>query len=115
MKKLFIAAFFLSVLTSWFSIGRYHADEQYQILEFIGFKKGINKSAELPWEFHAKMRPALQIIFGYGVIGVLETINISNPFIWAFVLRLFSALLGLIASYKILQFYKNKIPRLNDY
>ncbi len=110
MKKLFIAAFVLSVITSWFSVGRYHADEQYQILEFVGFKKGINEAKEMPWEFQLKMRPIVQVAFAFGVINLLEKFNLTNPFIWAFILRLFSALLGLFATNKILQFYKNKIP-----
>lgn len=110
MKKLFIAAFFLSVITSWFSVGRYHPDEQFQILEFVGIKKGMNERKVMPWEFHEEMRPALQVGFAYAVIEVLEKSNITDPFIWVFVLRLFSALLGLFATYKLLKYYKNKIP-----
>ena len=110
MKKLFIAAFVLSVITSWYSVGRYHADEQYQILEFVGFKKGINEAKDMPWEFQLKMRPTVQVAFASVVINLLENFNLSNPFIWAFILRLFSAFLGLFATYNILQFYKHKIP-----
>ncbi len=103
-KKYLILALVFHLLAAWFSIGRYHADEQFQIIEFTGYKTGVNSAAEMPWEFHEKMRPAIQVFFAYTVIKVFSFI--SNPFTQVFLLRLFASLLGLLALYKLLAAFK---------
>ncbi len=102
--KYLLLALILHIAAAWFSVGRYHADEQFQILEFTGYKTGVNTAQQMPWEFHEKIRPAIQIAFAFGIIKTLTFIH--NPFIQAFVLRLFAALLGLLALYKLLQTFR---------
>ncbi len=111
MKRIIIIAFIFHLLAAWFSFGRFHADEQYQILEFIGYKQGINTSSELPWEFHEKIRSTLQVSFGYGVIETLKTFGISNPFTQSFVLRLLASLLGFISSVILLKHFRYLKPK----
>ncbi|HSS12456.1 MAG TPA: hypothetical protein VLL04_01095, partial [Rhizomicrobium sp.] len=48
------------VVTAWFSVLFYFPDEHYQILEFMSYKLGITPASDLPWEFHARIRPWFQ-------------------------------------------------------
>lgn len=111
MKKLVLIALILHLLAAWFSYGRFHADEQYQVLEFIGYKQGINSSSELPWEFQEKIRATLQVSIGYGVIKTLNAFGISNPFTQTFVLRLLVSLLGFISSILLLKHFRYLKPK----
>lgn len=102
--KFVLIAVLFHLLAAWFSTGRYHADEQFQVIEFIGYKTGVNTASEMPWEFHEQMRPATQVWFGYVFLKIIPFV--SSPFIQVFFLRLFSSLLGLFALYKLLTAFK---------
>ena len=105
-QKILLLALFFHIAASWFSIGRYHADEQYQILEFADYKTGNNSAASLPWEFHEKIRPALQPGIAYAIISSAHAIGIQNPFTIAFLLRLMGSAFGFIVALKLIQLYK---------
>ena len=75
------------LITSWFSLGFLHYDEHFQILEFAGMKLGWNSPASLPWEYPAKIRPALQPAMVYGIIKAL---HLTDSFTITFLLRLIS-------------------------
>jgi len=88
-----VAVFFI---TAWNSHGFYHADEHYQIIEFAGIKLGTHTPDELAWEYGAQIRPALQPSICFVLLKVLNQINITDPYIQAFSLRLLTAFLALI-------------------
>jgi phosphatidylinositol glycan class B len=48
------------VAASWLSIGFFHPDEHYQIIEFSSYLLGRSPAEGLPWEFHHQIRPWLQ-------------------------------------------------------
>jgi len=48
------------LLAAWRSAGYYHADEQFQTLEFAGAKLGLTPVEALPWEHRLRMRSWLQ-------------------------------------------------------
>jgi phosphatidylinositol glycan class B len=54
-----LSATALLILT-YFSVGYYHPDEHFQILEFARWKLDPSRSEPLPWEFYHQMRPAIQ-------------------------------------------------------
>jgi GPI mannosyltransferase 3 len=110
LKKLFALALLLHVLSAWFSIGRFHADEQFQVLEFAAYKNGENAAADLPWEFHEKIRPAIQPALACVVINAAGSFGIQNPFTHAFILRLLSSLLALLSVWFLLSWFKGKLP-----
>ncbi len=62
-----IAAVVYSI-TAYNSHGFYHADEQYQIIEFAGLKLGTHTPDELAWEFNIQIRPSLQPVIGFVVL-----------------------------------------------
>ena len=92
-----IFAAFVYFTTAYNSHGFYHADEQYQIIEFAGLKLGTHSANELAWEFKEQIRPTLQPAICFTFLKVFEIININNPYNQAFVLRILSALMALIA------------------
>ena len=40
-KHWFTAAFLIYLVAAWFSVGHYHDDEYYQILDFAAYKLGF--------------------------------------------------------------------------
>jgi GPI mannosyltransferase 3 len=81
-----------------FSTGFHHWDEHFQILEFAGWKLGITPEADLPWEFAAQLRPALQPMLVVWLCGFLDLFGTADPFILTFILRLFSASLTFVGT-----------------
>jgi phosphatidylinositol glycan class B len=85
------------VVTAYFSTGFHHWDEHFQILEFAGYKLGITPAKDLPWEFAARIRPALQpliVVLSHHLFGLFGS---SDPFAITFFLRLLSAALSFTA------------------
>lgn len=91
------------VIAAIFSIGAHHADEIYQIFEFAGYKLGINTAAELPWEFHERMRSGLQPLIVFGFTRLLNFFSVFNPFVLATLLRLLHGLLGFHISLRLMR------------
>ncbi len=82
------------LLAGWLSVGFYDMDEHFQILEFLNYRLGRSGAENLAWEFHAHMRSWLQPFLYEGIVRVAIRFGIHDPFKWAMMLRLFSALLG---------------------
>lgn len=82
------------LICSYFSVGYHSIDEQFQILEFLSFKLGRVPTADLSMEFFEQLRSWVQPAFYYGVVRALEWFGVESPFVWSWVFRLFSALVG---------------------
>jgi phosphatidylinositol glycan class B len=93
-----VITFALSMGSALLSEGYYHPDEQFQILEFTGYKLGLSPASDLAWEFPAKIRPAVQPAIAYAVFRALDRFHRANPFSVAFILRLFMAAAAWIVS-----------------
>ncbi len=78
----------VQVITAWFSVGYFHPDEHFQILEFYNYKRGLSPVADLPWEFTAQCRTALQPFIVYWFSRIAELVGVTSPFTLAFLLRL---------------------------
>lgn len=87
----------LHIIVSILSIGYHHGDEHYQILEFAGLKLGFNNPADLAWEYHYKMRPALQPFFAIGLIKLFNFLSFTDPFAQTILLRMISSALSIIS------------------
>jgi phosphatidylinositol glycan class B len=90
----FIVSLFVFFLTAIFSEGYYHPDEHFQILEYANYKLGNVPASELPWEFKEKIRPALQPAIAYVFFKFLKFSGIHNPFTYALLLRIITALIA---------------------
>jgi GPI mannosyltransferase 3 len=88
-KYVFIISLIIYFTTAFYSVGYYHADEQFQILEFSNYKLGNSPATDLPWEFRTQIRPALQPSIAMVFVTVLSKFGITNAFTYSLVLRLF--------------------------
>jgi phosphatidylinositol glycan class B len=91
----------VALVSAWFNQGFFCYDEHFQILEFAWYKLGGTPASGLAWEFHARMRPALQPLIAAGVIKALHVPALLSPFFATFVLRLLSGLLALWVSLEL--------------
>ena len=109
IRNIYIVAAILFIVTAFFSAGFYHFDEHFQILEFGGLKLGLTEAAKLPWEFEAKMRPALQPAMVYGMHKVMSVLGVDDPFTISFVLRLFAAAVSFLSIHLLIKAFIDKI------
>lgn len=110
-KNIIFIAIIINVVAAWFSIGWHHPDEHFQIIEFTYAINEIKDATHLPMEYATKMRPTPQVWFTHIAIKILNGFSVNNPFLIAFILRLFAAVFCIFASVKFhnsLQF-NNKI------
>lgn len=110
-------AIFLSacvlLITAFFSVGFYHADEHFQVLEFAGYKLGLTPLKDLPWEFHFRMRPALQPAMAVLLHHFFSLFGIENPFAITLILRILSAGISLTGMWLVYKaFYKTIESRI---
>lgn len=98
-----IAALLIYIIAAYHCLGYYHPDEHYQLIEFAGLKTGDNKQVDLAWEYNAQIRPALQPYICLGIFRVLALINITDPYMCAFALRLVTAILAVLIIRKFIQ------------
>ena len=94
MKKYIYGSALLFIIASIYSVGYFHPDEHFQILEFALYKLNGTNPNNLAWEFAATIRPGLQPFIAYSVLKVGGALGITNPFVIAFILRLLSAILS---------------------
>jgi phosphatidylinositol glycan class B len=93
-RNIFIIGLFVFIITAFFSEGYHHPDEHFQILEFSSYMLGKSPASDLPWEFQDMVRPALQPALASAIIKTLNIAGIYNPFTYALILRIFTALLS---------------------
>ena len=95
-QRIWYAAVVVHVITGWFSSGYYAADEHYQVIAFAQDKLGELPTADLPWEFEARMRSGFLPGIAYVVIWTCRELITADPFIITFLLRLITALFALV-------------------
>jgi len=81
------------VAAALFSSGFHHFDEHYQIIEFARYFIHQDQAELLPWEYGARLRPALQPILAAAIMKMFP----FNPWLQASIIQLFSALFLLYA------------------
>jgi len=91
-RNIFILSLLVFLFTSFFSIGYYHPDEHFQILEFCNYKLGNSTDADLPWEFHERIRPTLLPSIGVLLIKCMNIAGIYNPFTYTLIFRILTAI-----------------------
>src|SRR5690349_19703202 len=87
-------ALLLHMIGAIFSAGFYHADEHFQIIEFMNYKLGRIPVSELPLEFGHAIRPWLQPAILTGMTQLLNILGVDSPFNLALSFRILSSLLG---------------------
>ncbi|MCX6250999.1 MAG: hypothetical protein NTX61_09615 [Bacteroidetes bacterium] len=96
-------------LTALLSVGYYHPDEHFQILEFAGYKLNLTDKINLPWEFYRQMRPSIQPVLVIIVYKIFGLFGMVNPFIVATFLRILTAGISFISMWLIYQAYAKDV------
>ena len=109
-RSLLILAVVVAV-TAWFSDLFYFPDEHYQVLEFMSYKLGITRAADLPWEFRAGIRPFFQPLVYFLIAKPLIALGLTDMFTITFVLRLATGLFSLAA---LALFARAVLPTIED-
>jgi GPI mannosyltransferase 3 len=105
----FVIAIIIYLLATWFSVGHYHDDEYAQILNFATSKIGMDMQSELMWEFKAGVRSGFQPFIAFVLSKATNFVGIDSPFILAFIYRLISAVISLVATVVFIQSIANDI------
>ncbi len=112
MEKSKIFWFFVTIsalLGVYYSVGYYHPDEHFQLLEFAAYLSGLVSSETLSWEFHHAMRPSLQPIIAFFVHQFSIFIyGAHNPVFWTLLLRLLSAILSIFVTYQFVKTFEKE-------
>jgi len=85
------------LLMSYNSVGFYHPDEHFQILEFANYKLGKINYGQLPWEYPERLRSTIQPWIALLVIKAAYLLHVFSPYTITFILRLMTAMLSLYA------------------
>ncbi|HHZ64062.1 MAG TPA: hypothetical protein EYN38_03250 [Flavobacteriales bacterium] len=109
IRKIFLLSILVYIIAGVFSVGNYHADEHYQILEYAGTKLGLTDGSTLSWEYQLQIRSALQPGIAYISTIFLNSLGISSPFSAATFLRLLSAALSLLSIHLFLKAFIDKV------
>jgi phosphatidylinositol glycan class B len=97
------------LILAYFSVGYYHPDEHFQILEFARWKLDPSRPEPLPWEFAYQIRPAVQPAMVVVIHKILAPFGCSDPFLITFLLRILSASLSFLAMWMMYQRYRMEI------
>jgi phosphatidylinositol glycan class B len=101
-RRCLAASAFLFVAYAIFYTGYLHADEYFQTVEFASSKLGITDTADLPWEYPAKMRSWLQPAFYVVVAEAAEGLGLRRPMVLLFVFRLVTGLVAWSALWSLI-------------
>lgn len=108
----FTIGLIVHITCAYFSVGFWHPDEHFQILEFLNIKLHSLPPDHLAWEYQAKIRPWFQVFFYYLFSYPLKEIN---PFYLAAILRIFTSLLSLVSllffTRIVFSFFKNDLKK----
>ncbi len=75
------------------SVGYFHPDQHFQIIEFSSLQLHKENAAKAVWELESNIRPTLQVYLFSGFRIAFEKFAISNPFNQLLILRLIQGLL----------------------
>lgn len=105
-----LLAIVLHVVTAWNSSGYHSADEHHQVIAFAQYKLGELPPGHLAWEYPTGIRSSIQPWIAAGTILVARSMGLTDPLHQAFLLRLFSALLALLAVRAFVRAGREHLP-----
>ncbi|MFT4024508.1 MAG: hypothetical protein QM664_12065 [Flavihumibacter sp.] len=108
VTALAIAAY---AICAYFSVGYFHADEQFQIIEFAHYKIGGVPASGLAWEFNEAIRSSFQPWIVFLLAKILTITGLYSPFLLSFILRITT---GWLAIYAIGRFVKANRRQIAD-
>ena len=103
----------LHFISSYFTVGYFNSDEHYQVIGPLESLLGID--TKLTWEFDSRIRPWIQPYFYFSIVKFFNLIQLQNPFILAFILRLISSLIGFASIVLLYNHLKYKLNIDNNF
>lgn len=105
-----IVCLVIHLITAGNSSGYHSADEHHQIIEFAEFKLGELPPGHMAWEYSTGIRSSIQPWIAAGTMIASRAIGLTEPLYQAFLLRLFSALLAILALIAFVRVSTEQIP-----
>jgi GPI mannosyltransferase 3 len=103
-KTPYLIFIILSFLTCFFSLGHFHPDEHFQVLEYVNAFTNPHLREGLTWEYTQRMRPwFLPIVYHFFSLP-LKVVGVKSPFVLAFLFRFISFF---ISQFAIFYLFKN--------
>jgi phosphatidylinositol glycan class B len=93
LRYILIAGLIVQLVMAWTSVGSYHPDQHFQIIEFSSYQLGEPHGAAAVWEYYHPVRPSIQIYLFSGWHVVMKSLGILNPYTELTILRLVLGLL----------------------
>jgi len=90
------------------SVGYFHPDQHFQIIEFAMNKLGIATDERQTWEFFNHVRPTLQVYIYLGYFKIMQFLHMDYAYTSDMVLRILISSLGfLLYNYIIIREFRN--------
>ncbi len=85
----------LHFIAAYFTVGYYNSDEHFQVIGPLEKLLGIEN--KLAWEFNYRIRSWVHPYFYFVITKFLYNLNIVNPFIIVFILKLVTSIIGFVS------------------
>lgn len=93
LQLIFWGGLLVQLLFCITSVGYFHPDQHFQILEFSSYQLGKPNAAGNVWELAKHIRPTIQVYFFSGFRICCEWLSITNPFTQLTILRLIQGMI----------------------
>ncbi|MFY7963884.1 MAG: hypothetical protein ACOVO1_03210 [Chitinophagaceae bacterium] len=109
---IFIIGLLVQLVYCITSVGYFHPDQHFQVIEFSSLQLHLPNAAGAVWELESSIRPTLQVYIFTGFRSLCHWISIDNPFTILTLLRVFQGILFyIVLNAIVLWYYKNRTER----
>jgi len=105
LKPLLFISLLVQIVICWTSVGVYHPDQYFQIIEFSSWQLHRPSAVNHVWEFAAHLRPTLQVYLFSGYSLFCGALGLHDPYLqlgllrMVFGLTLFALFNGMVLYY----------------
>ncbi len=110
IQVILLVGFIVQLIFCYTSIGYFHPDQYFQIIEFSSLQLNDNNAANSVWELKSNIRPTLQVYLFSSFKLCCKVLSINDPFTQLTILRFFQGFLFFIVFNLIAFYYNNKKP-----
>ena len=93
LRILLSAGFLIQLIVCFSSVGVYHPDQYFQIVEFSSYQLDRPSAVHSVWEFAAHLRPTIQVYLFSGYYEFCTALGIHDPYLQLELLRMVFGLL----------------------
>jgi phosphatidylinositol glycan class B len=88
LRPLLFASLLVQIVICWTSVGIYHPDQYFQIIEFSSWQLHRPSAVGQVWEFAAHLRPTLQVYLFSGYSSLCGVLGLHDPYLQLGLLRM---------------------------